>query len=248
MAINWNGYSPRIREPRAAFTDEPDDDAALIVIDTGDVWLGRKMCVRNVLSDKSPSLISSTNTTPVFSSKSRGSGINILVYSEQVTRENQFSVCSFVVRVCLCVYTHAWQDFFFCWHSGDPRPVASVVVHIERTSLLGPGERKEGQMIHMRKKRKMREKKDETMSQLRTLSLLLLHGSPWNWSTGKTVSSRAQETCTDANFTSFYPMTNKKKVSHKLLQIRSLSLSLSLLLLRVCESVCLQKFSSSPQK
>jgi len=52
----------------------------LRVMEIGSVLLGRKMCVRKVLFPLvSFSRMSSTKTTPVFSSRSRGRGMRMLV-------------------------------------------------------------------------------------------------------------------------------------------------------------------------
>ena len=61
-------------------------DWGLTVNVMGDDLLGLKMWVRNVRWERSPSRMSSTNTTPVFSSKSDGSGIKMLVCSRSSSR------------------------------------------------------------------------------------------------------------------------------------------------------------------
>lgn len=80
LAHKTRGCVPRDRDPLPL----PVYRLGFSVMEMGSVRDGMKKCVRKVLSDRSPSRMSSTKTTPAFSSKSVGSGIRMFVCVEEL--------------------------------------------------------------------------------------------------------------------------------------------------------------------
>lgn len=71
--MRQHDHVPRARDPLPVLR------RGFRVMEMGSVCDGMKKWVRKVRLDRSPSRISSTKTTPVFSSRSMGSGIRMFV-------------------------------------------------------------------------------------------------------------------------------------------------------------------------